>query len=619
MRITLNVLLLVGCFVGSAVGDETRPSGQGEPSSEQADEVTGRLNAWREVDAEPSGRTLRVVYFYPADGKPAVDHRRRIEATMADIRRFYADGMAKNGYGPLTFNLESNDEAGFVIHEVQGRKKRAEYTRESSSDVMAELGRALGSEGIDLRRETLLVICALLVEDGTRITGHENNPYFGRGGARSGQAFVSDTSLHAIENLSKKEPMITAERGTISLGRYASHQIGGWAHELGHALGLPHDARNAGTQQPGHTLMGGRGNLTYREELRGEGQGTYLSPTSAFRLASHPLFTGSRKHVDRQPKTELVECSASTAGGGVRLSGRLDTSGDIYGVAVYLDKSEARPGSQRSNSDYDAITQAAVVDSQNRFSFSIDPPGPGHYELRLVACHNSGLTNTFRFPLTVDGQGTPQVDNMLLNWKIGRAIAAFAADNADETRRIAAEIADGSAQGSTTAAKMRHLVDLLDMPKSFESAADVAQEIGRVDLSRLACRSAKVGWHRATRDRIPTSAGEPDELFLELDDGSFYPRGLYAHAPSRYVFGISGKWKRMTAIAGIQRGHDASVVFVVTGDGKELFRSKTIGSPGSVSIDVDVSGVDTLELIVEPTTDGNANDWGLWLSPELTR
>jgi len=63
-----------------------------------------------------------------------------------------------------------------------------------------------------------------------------------------------------------------------------------------------------------------------------------------------------------------------------------------------------------------------------------------------------------------------------------------------------------------------------------------------------------------------------------------------------------------------------SVVFVVKGDGKELFRSPLIRlADGEVPVDVDLSGIQTLELVTEPGADGKSGDWGIWIAPILVR
>ena len=135
-----------------------------------------------------------------------------------------------------------------------------------------------------------------------------------------------------------------------------------------------------------------------------------------------------------------------------------------------------------------------------------------------------------------------------------------------------------------------------------------------VALTDLEFLEESVGWRRPMRDRVPIENG--GTCFLEAG-GRFAERGLYAHAPSRYVVRIDKAWKRLNTSFGLQAGHPGSVVFVVRGDGRELFRSEVITDQKLHSTDLDVSGVDTLVLIVENGGNGNGGDWGVWLEPTL--
>ena len=62
------------------------------------------------------------------------------------------------------------------------------------------------------------------------------------------------------------------------------------------------------------------------------------------------------------------------------------------------------------------------------------------------------------------------------------------------------------------------------------------------------------------------------------------------------------------------------MIFVIKGDGKELFRSALVRlADGEVPIDLEVSGVQTLELVTDTGSDGGGGDWGLWIAPSLVR
>ena len=61
------------------------------------------------------------------------------------------------------------------------------------------------------------------------------------------------------------------------------------------------------------------------------------------------------------------------------------------------------------------------------------------------------------------------------------------------------------------------------------------------------------------------------------------------------------------------------VVFIIKTDGREVYRSLAIRGPTKPSYAVDLTGVKTLELIVEKASDRNGGNWGLWLDPVLSR
>jgi hypothetical protein len=71
----------------------------------------------------------------------------------------------------------------------------------------------------------------------------------------------------------------------------------------------------------------------------------------------------------------------------------------------------------------------------------------------------------------------------------------------------------------------------------------------------------------------------------------------------------------------LQKGvaEQGSGIFVVKGDGRELFRSRLLRLDQTAQIDVSVDGVKQLELIVESGKRGNANCWTIWGSPIVSR
>jgi hypothetical protein len=87
---------------------------------------------------------------------------------------------------------------------------------------------------------------------------------------------------------------------------------------------------------------------------------------------------------------------------------------------------------------------------------------------------------------------------------------------------------------------------------------------------------------------------------------SITPRGVEVRLPSRRPVGT------FTASCGLARGNAGSVVFVVRGDGEELFRSDTVKDFGEHPVELDVSGVQSLELVAEDGGDGKNSDHACW-------
>jgi hypothetical protein len=209
----------------------------------------------------------------------------------------------------------------------------------------------------------------------------------------------------------------------------------------------------------------------------------------------------------------------------------------------------------------------------------------------------------------------------LTQWELREAVDpiadAVASDKPDDAREAFEKLekSDSSQLCKTIAGKL--VATLKSYPK--QKPGDVPPEVTQFSLGDAQSDVAEVGWLKPTQNRVPIADNVPSPL---LDSGKIYATGLYAHSPSRYVFDLDGKWKTLRGEAGLHSLHQpyaVGVVFVIRTDGKEVFRSSVIRGPSKASYDVNVSGVKSLELIVEKATDRNGNNWALWLDPILFR
>ena len=600
------------------------------PETEQAALAMKIIDAYHGPRPEQPPKKLHVIYFTPADREPASKYELRLEAILEDVQTFYRAEMDRLGFGPKTFALVRGAEGKWIIHLVKGKELEAAFPRwlgrnggntgdpAGGEKVKAECRSMLGAAGISLERETVLIFCHLATFDEKARTFRHHSPYFGSWTQQSGLCFAADWAEQDLDNLTRKEPRLNdGEYGDMSLGKHTTIFLGGIAHELGHAFALPHCGERRDERTLGTSLMGG-GNHTYREERRGEGKGSFLTMASAMRLAARPLFNGSAKDEAKPGQLERCDLILSTnlarpdlAGrhGALRVEGTVQGSPPIYGVIAYFDSAH--------DGGYRAPTATSVPDSQGRFAIEVSDLVPCEFgELRVEFCHANGAVSERRLGFSVTPKGV--VD--LSEWEIRRALEPVARAVAhDQLNTALAALRDLEASKASELGKTiaRKLVGTLQAGSKPNPAA-VPAKITQLPLGDARAQAATVGWLKPAANRIPSNAEIESPL---LDSGKIFATGLYAHSPSRYVYDLGGKWKQLRGAAGLHTAHQphGSVVFVIKSDGKEAFRSPVIRGSTKARYDIDLTGVEKLELIVDKANNGNGGNWGLWLDPTLFR
>ena len=567
---------------------------------------------------EPAApRYLRLVYFTPADREPYPDHRGRVTRIMKDIQEFYRVQMDRNGWGPRTFSLQEDTGGQVLLHEVRGAQPADYYTFHRGHELRAEVGRALRAQGIPIDEETIVIFMAVLnfeeQPDGRiRISG--DCPYYGSGSFLGGTGWFNDDPGMDAARFRDATPVMIYKNADIPRGRLNSVLIGGIAHELGHALGMPHIKETEADRRAGRgTALMGSGNYTYREELRNEGPGSFLTAAEAAMLAHHPLFDPQPSGSREQPRATLTRFTLrhDPAMNAFHAEGQWSRTMPLHSVVFLND--DWGGGTQNQGDDYDAVGWACRADPDGSFRCTLGELKPGNFEMRLVACHVNGALSRAAFRYTVDAQGIPDIRDMQNMMAEITLRDRFRAEDIAGLQAWAAREGESELPEEARAA-LKDWLAARTGAAALPSLADIPADSRRVSLGEVAWDDARVGWIRPMRNSIPDR-----DMPLIFAGGHFYRRGLYAHAPAGYTFTPAGQWKWFSSGAGMQTGQRGQVVFVVRGDGRELFRSRPMQDPAVETVRVDISGVQRLELVVEDAGDTNRSDWAVWLDPALER
>ncbi|MBA2116036.1 NPCBM/NEW2 domain-containing protein [Bremerella alba] len=576
-----------------------------------AQSLQARVRAFHE-DAPQEDLKLRVIYFYPADRQPQAHYQERVNRMVLDIKDFYDTEFARIGLknSPLPVEMDGDQ---VKIHMVQGAENHDGYGYASSygRKILREIGQQLRGK-VDPDREFLLILCALCdkQEDGRYKI---YSPYYGLGGANHvrGICFAADCEKLDTLNLTKSDELFRYNEHNRdqqrSLADFNTVFIGGMAHELGHGLSLPHNRELPSEKSKGTALMGS-GNYTYRAELVGK-KGSFMTLASATRMMCHPLLSQSNKQRFERTGLEVTNLEFSGSGKALTVRGKVKSNVEPFAVIAYSDA--------EGGNNYDAYQWTSEVAPDGSFEVTLDTHKPGNNTLRLSFCHANGATSDASYLFTANQQGEPNVQAL----QDGRAIATL------EKEMLLGRVAQARnfAQKYLQAKPKTQLTPMLEYVQAFDANTKLAKlsQLTQSDvyLSDVEATTTKVGYGRPTRNAYLPINSRQDSGFFLRPGGQFHAQGFYAHAPSQFVFDLNGEWKRFTAVAGMQSGvrESASAIFIVKGDGQELYRSAKLRSSKVEKVDVDITGIKKLELITETGENNISGCWSVWGSPKISR
>ena len=314
-----------------------------EHFSDRAKELLAdRIELNRPEDVGEIKHTLNVIYFIGSDAEPVADYERRISELLLYLQQFYGKEMARNGFGNRSVALPMKDNGEVDITLIRGRKKAAEYNYSGAAAqaCLAEIADYFREHPERCNSQHHFVIMPTQHDAKYNDENPGGVPFFGYGR----HCFALDYKEFDLRHLGQDTPY----------GHLLTKWYGGFAHELGHGLNLPHNNGPVSELLRLGTPLMGRGNYTFGYKP------TYLTKASCAVLDVCEVFPGLNhpEHFYARPAEVLREAEGSLLYDGkvFELQIKLPTPGarDIKAANVYV---QDLPSAV--NQDYDAVAFTA--------------------------------------------------------------------------------------------------------------------------------------------------------------------------------------------------------------------------------------------------------------------
>lgn len=215
------------------------------------------------VTVEATAHQVNVVYFVGNDMEPTADYQRRLSELLLYLQQFYAKEMARNGYGNRAFGLpmKENGEVDITLIRAKGPHTDYPYSGGGANKCLAELNEYFTAHPEKKLSSHSFIIMPTWQDGGNSDANPGGVPFFGYGT----NCFALDYAGFDIIHLGQP----TTE------GKLLTKWYGGFAHELGHGLNLPHNNGTSSQNAALGTALMNCGNYTFGQSP------TYLTPSSA--------------------------------------------------------------------------------------------------------------------------------------------------------------------------------------------------------------------------------------------------------------------------------------------------------------------------------------------------
>ena len=202
------------------------------------------------VKLAPTEHQLNIVYFYGNDIEPAKDYERRLSELFLYLQQFYAREMQRNGFGPRSFGLSMLPNGNVDIITIQGRLPHKDYPYSGGhGKVQQEVAAYFAAHPEKKRSHHTLILMPTWHDAEYSDANPGGVPFYGVGQT----CYALDYADFDLRHLGEDTPK----------GHLLTKWFGGFAHELGHGLNLPHNNGTVEETKALGTPLMGAGNYTF--------------------------------------------------------------------------------------------------------------------------------------------------------------------------------------------------------------------------------------------------------------------------------------------------------------------------------------------------------------------
>ncbi len=324
-------------FAALAAGCLLPASAAGVPES-FSPAAKAHLVGYKEV--EPNENALNVVYFIGSDREPVADYERRISELLLHLQQYYASEMDRNGFGHRAFGLIRKPDGMVDILLIRGKEPGTSYgySNGGADKSLKEIDEFFAANPDKKHGVHTFVIMPTLYNDEYSDDSPGGVPFYGYGKC----CFALDYKHFDITHLGHND----------RYGRLLTKWYGGFAHELGHGLNLPHNNGTPSQNKAMGTALMGAGNYTFGLKP------TYLTKASASILDRSQTFApaGDKTAFYGDPKDapQVSDASLTYKDGALRLKFRM--TGQCDHVNAYV-----QDPPYVVNRDYEAVAFTADI------------------------------------------------------------------------------------------------------------------------------------------------------------------------------------------------------------------------------------------------------------------